>query len=360
MTIEEAVMARFGEVETQGDELYVECPECGHRKLAINARTGAYHCWVCEVRGCVLSRRDTLLQGRRCAPGPVRERRGEKKAVAPVMPDIDEGAGCMDLPQAAEEVPEEWAEAESYLRGRLRADEADDIISDMADVWRAQYIPMAKGREFGGGVLRTGGTLCFPVNNCAGHPVGWQCRLLCDPDRLAPDEAVRRGLYVEAGKVLTPKYFTAPGWNKALHWYGGDVAIKGSGVPGDRRPRLCVLVEGVFDVFAVGPAGVCGFGKTVTEDQLKLLRLLFGGGCIAVMLDPDAADEQRRLLDMMARLNSEATLADDHVAAFGVSLEGYKDAGAAGRKETWQAIDTSARLAGVDLGAYSFVRPAGC
>lgn len=94
--------------------------------------------------------------------------------------------------------------------------------------------------------------------------VGWQGRVARD---VSKEEHV-------------PKYFTCPGMHKDNVWYNMDNALLGN---------LAVIVEGVFDVWRVGVPGICPLGKTISDQQKLLLKLLFGqnGGCL-VMLDPDA------------------------------------------------------------------------
>jgi len=92
----------------------------------------------------------------------------------------------------------------------------------------------------------------------------FQSRALCDADE--------------------PKYYFMPGSRKSQLLYGINRVPRSGDSP-------IVVCEGVTDVWRFGPGAVAIFGKSISEEQCKLLRTFFPGRDIVVMLDPDAASE---------------------------------------------------------------------
>lgn len=113
------------------------------------------------------------------------------------------------------------------------------------------------------------GRIIFPVwqNH---RMVGWQGRCL---DKDVSDKE--------------PKYWFPPGSRSDTWLYNMD------------RARWCdsvVLVEGVLDVFKVGPSGVARFGKMTHPRQLTLLRAIWGTRSLIYLPDtndPRAIDKAR-------------------------------------------------------------------
>lgn len=88
------------------------------------------------------------------------------------------------------------------------------------------------------------------------------------------------------------KYITAPGMKKSRVIYNYDNAVLQDHV---------VICEGVTDVWRVGSAGVCLFGKTISEEQLRLIKEGWSDKDICLLLDPDAAKETAKLFDKLKR-----------------------------------------------------------
>lgn len=89
-----------------------------------------------------------------------------------------------------------------------------------------------------------------------------------------------------------------------------------------------VLVEGVTDVWRVGPNAVCSFGKTLSPKQIHSLKLLWGysGSCV-ICFDSDTwtKPKEKARLDMLVR-----KLREEKVFPRGVAVlylpEGYDPA----------------------------------
>jgi hypothetical protein len=93
--------------------------------------------------------------------------------------------------------------------------------------------------------------------------VGWQARAAYDCDWK---------------KSYIPKYYTAPGTprRQVLYNYGNAVNY-----------QTAVVVEGVTDVWRVGPQAVCTLGATMTLQQQSLLVRGFKDYCGVLLYDPD-------------------------------------------------------------------------
>lgn len=95
-----------------------------------------------------------------------------------------------------------------------------------------------------------------------------------------------------AGKDV-PKYLTV-GVKTASSLYNRDVAM---------YHRDIVMVEGVTDVWRIGPQAVALFGKTLKGGQQELAKLLWGfsGSCVVCLDrdDPKAVEDQRRLIQLL-------------------------------------------------------------
>lgn len=106
--------------------------------------------------------------------------------------------------------------------------------------------------------------------------IGWQARFIGERDWSVSN---------------IPKYFTMPGMRKSQHLYNLDVA---------RAYPFVAVVEGVTDVWAVGPPAVALLGKTASPHQHDLLRRYWAAGTVCVLLDADAGAEADRLCRELA------------------------------------------------------------
>lgn len=313
--LESALAARFGRVtRTQGHnglELVVDCPVCGRHKLTVNAKSGIYKCW----RGCTSGMVDRLLGAHvaRIAAAPVVE---ERKAAAYYPPG--ELVGLRALPDDSPAVV--------YLRSR-KFD-----VDEMSDVFGISYCRF--GKCFAGGVFNASNTLSIPVV-MDGVSVGWQNRLLYDPDTIPDDRCAMMGFRFEDGKWRRPpKYFTMPGMDKGRILWNHDNA---------RASDVVVVTEGVFDAARVGRCGVATFGKSVSDSQVAILQRNWK--CVVLLLDPDAEREADAL-----RLRFSVS-----TPVVQVRLQGYKDAGDADRASLWEQILDAMCAAGVDPGKFRIV-----
>jgi len=313
--VERSIRQKFGKVKRsqgkKGPELIVRCPECGKWKLYINLQVGTYLCF----KGCrsghisdLLDMPDTAFQA---IPAPP-----PQALVTSVMP-----GELIGLIEAGEDNP-----GNLYLRSR----NFDPAYLDKQ--YGVRYC--TRGRVFGG-VFNTTGSLIFPfyVN---GVLAGWQARLLYNPDKLTPEECGAMGFpRDEDGDYLKPpKYFTCPGLERSRALFNFDWA---------RKSDVVVLCEGVFDAMAVGRCAVATLGKKLPEQQLQVVKSLWG--VVVILLDPDAVEDIESARQKVSRSS----------IAIPVMLKGFKDPGDAPRDEIWAQIGAAAHKQGVDLLQYKLV-----
>lgn len=155
--------------------------------------------------------------------------------------------------------------------------------------------------------------LIIPVYRM-GKLIGWQARAL--------------------NNFSKPKYYTMPGMKKNFVIYNGDLC---------RHYDFGVIVEGVTDVWKVGPCAGAIFGHSISTHQLNLIYAFWqqkGGMCL--LLDPDVMRNTLmvdRLIDWKSFM----------LGAFPLCLVGAEDPGAMDRRELWDTIASAARARGVRL-----------
>lgn len=276
---------------------------------------GIYHCWHCGKGGCVRG----LV-----AEAADMEFRAEPEKPKRTYCSTDPGelVPLHELPDSHQAIV--------YLRSRGFDPEALEKRYGIA------YC--SRGKKFAGGVFDTTNTIAIPLYE-DGRTVGWQCRLLYNPDKLTDDECRMLGFRLkQSGRYLRPpKYFTSPGLQKSTVLFNEDWAAHSGAV---------VVTEGVFDAIAVGLCGVATLGKQVSDEQVRKLgrwRL------VVLLLDPDAERDQDSLA---GRFPTDVLVVKVH-------LQGYKDAGECPRPELWrqisEAVDTNPYLSrnGVTLASFN-------
>lgn len=324
MNIESALVAKFGKRYRKhraknGMEYKVCCPFCTKAglkpdrkyKLWINPDKQVYRCWRCDARGRVSDLLGVL------ASTPVFDARPRTLST-----DIPAPGELIGLDQLEGSNP-----ACVYMANR-----------GFNPVALGRYYGVQhcySGRVFGGKYMRfnTTNTIVFPIIMDT-RVVGWQSRLLYNPDALtdAECEAMAMPRDDDGDYIRPPKYFTSPGLTKADVLYNFDTARSGN---------LVVVVEGPTDVLATGPAAVGTLGKGVSDQQASMLKTFWD--LVIVMLDPgDAARESAKLVEELSGT----------VRTVEVRLERYDDPGSAPTLELWRQIDVAMRKQGLDLSNY--------
>ena len=311
--LEAELSKRFGRVTPSqghnGLELICDCYVCGEHKLSVNAVSGIYKCW----RGCCSGTVQKLLNKKlpmTTAPA--------KKTVRH-LGYLDPGT-LVSLTSVGDDNP-----AAVYLTSRgfdYRA-----LGTDFGMCY------CSSGRKFAHGLFDTTSTIVIPVT-VGGKQIGWQSRLLYDPDKLDDSRCAMLGFQwnPEKGKyVRPPKYLTMPGMDKREILWNFDNA---------RRSDTVVVTEGVFDAARVGKCGVATFGKAVSDTQVGLLQQYWKH--VVLLLDPDAMRETGRVRAMFGPTVDVVT----------VKLVGYKDAGDTPRRELWSQILDACVADGLDPNSF--------
>ena len=133
-------------------------------------------------------------------------------------------------------------------------------------------------------------------------------------------------------KGANPKYYTMPGLPKQKILYNGDRA---------RQFPFGVIVEGVFDAFAIGPCAVATLGHKLSWSQRELLSKWFGNGSVCLLYDPDAMKDIELNLHLMKGMFKGGI--------FSVSLAPKWDAGCMPTECLWQMMREAAHKAGASF-----------
>jgi hypothetical protein len=151
--------------------------------------------------------------------------------------------------------------------------------------------------------------------------VGWQARAAYDTDWKLSN---------------LPKYYTAPGTPRRQILYNLGNA---------RRYQVGVIVEGVTDVWKIGPQAVCTLGATMTTQQQSLFQRAFQEYAGILLYDPDVKD---KTADKTAAL--VASLHDQLNSGFcSVQLPEGTDPGSLSREFLRPYIKQQASEAGVNI-----------
>lgn len=313
--IEVALTRKYGKVKRgkgkNGPELIITCPFCKHKyKAYVNVMHGIFHCFRCGEAGSV----DRLIDYKPNLTQPE-----VVPVIKPLPTDTVMPGSLMELHELDSEHP-----AMKYIHRR----KFDPV--ELNDVFGVRYC--SEGRWFAE-KYDTTNSLIFPMwmNN---KLIGWQSRLLYDPDKLTDDECAVMNMPVDedGDYVKPPKYWTSPGLEKGRILFNYDWA---------RTSDVVVICEGTFDAMAVGKCGVATLGKGVTERQIRLIMAYWK--VAVLLLDPGDADaEMRALMFKMQHL----------MPVVNVDLQGYKDAGEAPRRAIWEQIIDTAERQGLNLFKY--------
>lgn len=317
MPVEQLIYRRFNNKirksrGANGIEYRACCPFCRppdkRYKLYMNPERfgGVYNCYACNQHGFL---RDLV--------GSFREE--GSMADLPVVRDepLPDNVQSPGLSVPIDSLPAEHPAIEYLTKTRKRP--FDPV--EMAQAYGVRYC--VEGRRYGsaksGFCYDTTNTIIFPIW-MFGKLVGWQSRLLYDPDAMDDSQCAALGFPKDedGGWVRPPKYYTGPGVSKGRLLYNFDNA---------RKFTYVVITEGTFDCIAVGMPAVATFGKGVSEHQVRLIKTYWDTAIL--LLDPGDADkETAQLLNELRRA----------IEVIPIDLHGYKDAGDTPRDEIWRQV----------------------
>jgi len=148
-----------------------------------------------------------------------------------------------------------------------------------------------------------------------GKLVGWQGRFVGDPDWKHSS---------------VQKYFNLRGMSKKHMLYNFDVA---------KNQPMVVLVEGVADVWKVGPEAVGILGADLTETQVGLVRKTWINKPVVVFLDIDNVKASRSIVSRLYPFFGSKV--------FTVIPDGGKDPGSMSEEECWDLINRELKSRGL-------------
>ena len=298
-----AIEAKFGSVRmsagSNGTEYLVVCPHCGKRKLSINLNKGLYQCW----HGCCSGRLSTLLHMKLPNVAPVI---AKKRSYGYIEPGETVKLSLLS------------SDHQANLYIKARGFDQEYLENTFGVCW------CKTGKKFAGGTYDTTNTLILPVTR-DGKQIGWQSRLLYNPDDVPEDSIPYMGWKFdeEENRYVKPsKYMTMPGYDKQANLYNYDLAKEG---------EMVVVTEGAFDCMAVGKCAVATFGKGVSDGQVEIIKNIWK--VAVLLLDPDAEAAQMKLQNKLSR----------SVITLPVKLVGYKDAGECPQAEIWKQINQAVK-----------------
>ena len=131
------------------------------------------------------------------------------------------------------------------------------------------------------------------------------------------------------------KYYTAEGFHKADYLYNLDTA---------RKYETGVIVEGVTDVWRVGPQGMALLGKDVSDRQRALAMEHFRHNVLVLLLDADAWESEKT--QSQIRWFNDHTLSGRFVA---IQLPNGQDPGSMDRNILRDFIEAEAAKKGVEV-----------
>jgi len=280
----------LGESHTAGEENLFYCPSCNHhkRKLSLNLKKNAWHCWICEFRGNnitrLVKRYGSFLQRQEwegfCSGYVVdttfddiifslrEEKKQEKEEQKIKLPDTFISLCNNNLPLSARE-------PRTYLQGR--GVNQNDILK-----WKIGY---CKSGEYAGRIIIPSFDLDGDVNYFVSRAYS---------------------------KQYWPAYKNPP-VNRDIIFNELYVDFKND----------LVVVEGVFDAI-VCENSVPLLGSTLNENSKLFSKIVEMDTTVYIALDPDA---ERKAMGLIKNLLLYG------VEVYKIDVAGYKDVGEMTRTE---------------------------
>ena len=267
----------LGNSHKQNDEFLFKCPFCNHRKykLSINVNKNVYKCWTCNTRGrsCrrIVRRFGTVSQLQiwdQVSDEIDLTAFADLFNTESIEPEI-----ALDLPNdfislAKNKTPATGRMAMTYLQKRGLTE--SDILK-----WKIGY---CFSGEYEGRVIVPSFNEDGNLNYFIARNYGGEYQKYKNPK--ASKNIIFNELYID--------------WNTDL-----------------------VLVEGVFDAIRAGNAAPI-LGSTLRAESKLLRKIVQNDTPIYIAMDPDAADKERKIIQMLLRYDIEV---------YKVDVSGYEDVG---------------------------------
>lgn len=230
--------------------LQLDCPFCGGELyLGYNLENRYMNCWRCGPHRPV----ETLMKLTGRGFGDFKELIRDIERERPTRADGSPKRMAAKLPAGLSPL---WAAHKSYLRDR------GFVPRELQTLWGIQAIGLSSKLAW---------RIFIPIT-LNGVVVSWTTRTISDKDRT--------------------RYISCPGEDEAVNHkellYGEDYCR-----------HVCIVCEGPFDVWRIGPGAVCTFGTGYKSAQVKRMAKY----PVRVICYDDEVDAQNRAQDLATSLS---------------------------------------------------------
>ena len=251
--------------QTSKNEHYFKCPACDHykHKLAINLDKNAFHCWICDYRGRsirrLVRRFGSYIQLQKW--DAISDRTDiERFADLFMVPSSERHKTKVELPEefitlTAPDIPATGTYALRYLEGRGLT-KADIVRWKIGYCFSGEY----RNRIIIPSFDEDGDCSYFVARSYTGDSYKYK-------NPRASKDIVFNELFVN--------------WNEDL-----------------------ILTEGVFDAVVAGNA-VPILGSTLKSNSDLVRKIVLNDTPVYIAMDPDAAQKERRIIEMLLRYDIE-------------------------------------------------------
>jgi len=268
----------FGHYSDKGNELLFACPACSHhkRKFSINLDKNAYKCWVCDYRG-----RNIRRLVRRFGSYT----QLQKWDAISLRTDLERFVDLFVEPVVCEskekvQLPEEFISL-------------SDSITPATGMYAVRYLQSRN--------ITIADILKWKIGYCFSGEYRNRIIVPSFDDDGDCSYFIARSYTGDSYKYKNPRASKDIVFNELFIDWNEDL----------------VLVEGVFDALVAGNA-VPILGSTLRPGSKLLRKIVWNDTPIYIALDPDAAEKERRIIEMLLRYDIEI---------YKIDVSGYEDVG---------------------------------
>lgn len=262
-----------GNVSRDGSDITVNCPFCqeqGKKKLAINLENWKFHCWVCSSRG------NSLI--------PIIRKYGSRES--------------LDFYRA------------NYLNDRILSADLDDIEHKVTVP--DGYVPIPLLRNLRDPDVKA--VIRYLNSRSITEELIWKYRIGVSSEPSHRARAIFVSLDTE-GEVNY--YISRTSDKKSKYRYINATADKTSIIFNDIDvdwDKPLYLVEGVFDLIALGENGTCLLGSSLPESSLLFKKIVANQTDVILCLDSDMTRKIGRIADMLVEYGCNVSVMDTSAA----------------------------------------------
>lgn len=258
-----------GNISRDGNDITLNCPFCqeqGKKKLAVNLENWKFHCWVCSSKG------NSLI--------PIIRKFGSRES--------------LDFYRA------------NYLNDKILS--ADMIEMEHKVSVPDGYVPIPLLESARDPDVKS--VLRYLANRSITEEIIWKYRVGVSPDFSHRGRAIFVSLDTE-GEV---NYFVSrTSDKKSKYRYINATADKTSIIFNDIDidwDKKIYLVEGVFDLIALGENGTCLLGSALPETSLLFKKIVANQSDVVLCLDSDMTRKIGRIADLLVEYGCDVSIMD--------------------------------------------------